>query len=124
LSDEETEYQRLDRISFRKFAGIGLEQAIPDRNTIGKLKERLASEGMEDVFGAFNRVLEASGLSASKGKTVDVTMVEVPQDWMAKEAEAKVRHKGLDARWTRKHGRDSYAYKNHVKVHAKTKLTS
>lgn len=140
LSDEETEYQLVDRISFRKFAGIGLGQAIPDRNTIWKFKERLGSEGMEAVFAAFNRVLEGSGLSASKGKIVDATIVEVPRQrntreenrqikegevpdaWMSKEAEAKVRQKDLDARWTRKHGRDYYGYKNHVKVNAKTKL--
>lgn len=79
LSDEEAEYQLVDRLSFRKFAGIGLGQAMPDRNTIWKLKERLGSAGMEAVFAALNRVLEASGLSANKGKIVNAAIVEVPR---------------------------------------------
>ena len=79
LSDDEMEYQLVDRTSFRKFAGIPLGERLPDAKTIWKFREQLGSEGMEALFEAFNQVLESSGLSARKGKIVDASIVEVPR---------------------------------------------
>jgi hypothetical protein len=37
---------------------------------------------------------------------------EVPEDWADKPA--KLAQKDVDARWTKKHGKSHYGYKNHV----------
>ena len=34
LSDRETEFQICDRLSFRKFLGLGIEDSVPDATTI------------------------------------------------------------------------------------------
>jgi len=43
---------------------------------------------------------------------------KTPPDWKA----AKRRQKDADARWTKKHGRSYYGYKNHVSVDRRHKL--
>ena len=45
-----------------------------------------------------------------------------PAAW--KKKPAKNRQKDKDARWTKKHGRSFYGYKNHVNADAKYKLRS
>ena len=45
---------------------------------------------------------------------------EVPEDWANKPA--KRSQKDVDARWTKKHGKSHYGYKNHVNVDRQHKL--
>jgi transposase, IS5 family len=45
---------------------------------------------------------------------------ELPEDW--KDKPAKQSQKDVDARWTKKHGKSHYGYKNHVNVDRKHKL--
>ena len=47
---------------------------------------------------------------------------KVPEDWEAGEAKHKRQQKDTDARWTKKHGRSHYGYKNHVNVDNENKL--
>jgi hypothetical protein len=44
----------------------------------------------------------------------------VPEDWADKSA--KRSQKDTDARWTKKHGKSHYGYKNHVNVDRTHKL--
>ncbi|MCP4781248.1 MAG: transposase, partial [Hyphomicrobium sp.] len=46
LSDEETEFQINDRMTFMRFIGKGLEGRIPDATTLWLFRERLASAGL------------------------------------------------------------------------------
>ncbi len=41
LSDEQTEYQILDRLSFCRFLGLSLDDKVPDEKTIWDFRERL-----------------------------------------------------------------------------------
>ena len=45
LSDEQTEYQLRDRLSFMRFAGLALHDAVPDAKTIWLYRERLTRAG-------------------------------------------------------------------------------
>ena len=45
---------------------------------------------------------------------------ETPEDWADKPAMRS--QKDVDARWTKKHGKSHYGYKNHVNVDRKHKL--
>ncbi|WP_162306253.1 transposase, partial [Teichococcus vastitatis] len=41
LSDEQAEFQLRNRLSFMRFASLGLHQAVPDAKTIGLCREQL-----------------------------------------------------------------------------------
>jgi IS5 family transposase len=139
LSDEQVEYQVGDRLSFTRFLRLGIEDRIPDGTTLWLFREKLAKAGLiEKLFDRFDRHLGAQGYIARGGQIVDATIVAVPrqrntreeneaikagrtpEDWEKKPA--KNRQKDKDARWTKKHGKSFYGYKNHVNADAKHKL--
>ena len=139
LSDEQVEYQVRDRLSFTRFLTSGIEDCIPDGTTLWLFREKLAKAGIiEKLLGRFDRHLGAKGYIARGGQIVDATIVAVPKQrnrhnenetvkggqtpeaW--KKKPAKNRQKDKDARWTKKHGRSFYGYKNHVNADAKHKL--
>ena len=47
---------------------------------------------------------------------------EIPPDWQEDTATAKLRQKDVDARWTKKHGKSFFGYKNHICVDVGWKL--
>lgn len=139
LSDEQAEYQVRDRLSFTRFLGLGIEDGIPDGTTLWLFREKLAKAGLIDkLFERFGQHLEAKGYIARGGQMVDATIVPVPrqrnsrgeneqvkagttpEDW--KKHPSKNRQKDKDARWTKKHGRSFFGYKNHVNADARHKL--
>lgn len=59
LSDDQTEYQITDRISFQRFLGLSLGEKVPDAKTIWVFKNTLTELGIIDVlFAEINRMLE------------------------------------------------------------------
>jgi IS5 family transposase len=139
LSDEQVEYQIRDRISFMRFLGLGLEDAVPDATTVWLFREALAKAGLvKTLFERFNRHLDAKGYIARGGQIIDATIIgapkqrntreeneaikagQTPEGW--KDKPAKKAQKDGDARWTKKHGKSYYGYKNHVDVDRKHKL--
>jgi transposase, IS5 family len=139
LSDEQVEFQVRDRLSFTRFLGLGFEDRIPDGTTLWLFRERLAKAGLiEKLFARFGHYLEAKGYIARGGQMVDATIVPVPKNRNSKEENeavkagrtphawakkpAKNRQKDKDARWTKKHGKSFYGYKNHVNADARYKL--
>ena len=52
LSDEQTEYQLRDRLSFMRFVGLALHDAVPDAKTIWLYREQLARAGAVERFFA------------------------------------------------------------------------
>jgi transposase, IS5 family len=139
LSDEQVEFQVRDRLSFTRFLGLGFEDSIPDGTTLWLFRERLAKAGLiEKLFARFGYHLEAKGYIARGGQMVDATIVPVPKNRNSKEENeavkagqtpkawakkpAKNRQKDKDARWTKKHGKSFYGYKNHVNADARYKL--
>jgi IS5 family transposase len=145
LSDEQTEYQINDRLSFQQFIGWtlvrrgGLADKIPDANTLWDFREALIGTGAFDkLFALFDEQLRARGLLAQPGKLVDASFVDVPRQRNSREQNAtikaggtpaewddqpaKQRQKDVDARWTKKNDEKHYGYKNHIKADAKSKL--
>jgi transposase len=52
LSDDQTEYQLKDRLSFMQFVGLALHDPVPDAKTIWLYREQLARTGtVEQLFG-------------------------------------------------------------------------
>jgi IS5 family transposase len=126
-------------MSFTRFLRLGIEDRVPDGTTLWLFREALGKAGLiEKLFKRFSRHLEAKGYIARGGQMVDATIVPVPKqrnsrqendavkvgktpkEW--KKNPAKNRQKDKDARWTKKHGKSFYGYKNHVNADAKHKL--
>lgn len=94
-------YQIKDRLSFQKFLGLTLADAVADKNTIGDFKQRLIEAGvMEKLFERFKGHLKDQGLIAQEGKTA--------QEW--EDQAAKLRPKDTDARWAKKGGEVHFGY--------------
>ena len=139
LSDEQVEYQVRDRLSFTRFLRLGIEDRIPDGTTLWLFREALAKAGLiEKLFERFGQHLEAKGYVARGGQMIDATIVPVPKQRNSRDENEDVkggktpkawkknpeknRQKDKDARWTKKHGKRFYGYKNHVNADAKRKL--
>lgn len=139
LSDHQVEFQVKDRLSFQRFLGLHLEDSIPDEKTVWAFRERLSEAGLEKaLFTQFEKVLQKRGLKTKEGSIVDATLVEVPIRRDSPEDNAMIKEgkvpdsisgnpniacqKDLDARWTKKHGKSYFGYKNHVRVDVETKL--
>ncbi len=139
LSDDQTEYQIRDRLSFMRFLGLDLDQRIPDAKTIWLFRETLTqAQVMSTLFDQFEAYLAAHGLQPRSGQLIDATLVPVPKQRNSREDNATIkagdcptewdeqpnkrRQKDTEARWTKKNGTSHYGYKNHVNVDKKHKL--
>lgn len=139
LSDDQVEYQMRDRLSFVRFLGLRLEDKVPDAKTVWLYREQLSQAGViETLFNDFDGYLHAQGYRAMGGQIIDASIVavpiqrngrdeneqikhgETPEAWADKVA--KRRQKDTDARWTKKHGKSHYGYRNHVNIDRRHKL--
>ena len=69
LSDDQTEYQLRDRLSFMRFVGLALPDPAPDAKTIWLYREQLARVGaVERLFARFDAILRAKGWLAMGGQ--------------------------------------------------------
>lgn len=137
LSDEQTEYQILDRFSFMEFLGLELHDTVPDARTVWLFREQLVeAHAVEKLFGRFDTMLAGHGFAASGGQIVDATFVEAPRQRNSRDDNEKIKngevpadwsqkkkaHKDTDARWTKKNNTSFYGYKNHANVDNKHKI--
>jgi transposase, IS5 family len=115
LSDAELEEALNDRVSFRRFLGLSLEDASPDHTTLCRFRNRLAGAGLaERLFGEFDRQLEARGLMLKRGTMIDASLVSTP--FRPGSADGERPPVDADASVTARKGRRGthYGYKMHV----------
>lgn len=139
LSDDQVEYQVRDRLSFMRFLGLGLGDRVPDAKTVWLYREALVHAGkVDDLFKLFDHHLARQGYIARGGQILDASIVPVPRNHNTREENAAIKdgkepagwkdkpakrcQKDIDARWTKKHGKSHYGYKNHVNVDGRYKL--
>src|SRR3954471_6413853 len=92
LSDERCEYLIKDRLSFMRFLGINLADAVPDANTIWTFREALRKAGAIDgLFRRFDETLRACGFLAMSGQIVDATIVAAPKQRNTQEEKIAIR---------------------------------
>ena len=137
VSDDAIEYAILDRLSFMRFLGLGLNDRVPDAKTIWLFRDNLTKLGLvEGLFKQLDNQLDKDGIIVHKGKIVDASITqvpiqrnsrhenkqlregEIPGEW----SENKIKQKDVDAKWTRKNNTDYFGYKNHIKADSKTKI--
>ena len=143
LSDDQTEYQINDRISFMRFLNLDLHSTVPDAKTIWLFRETLANAGAaEKLFKQFGEMLEKQGLITHTGSIVDASFVdapkphitneeretlksgEIPQEWQGqdKKHKNKLRQMDTDGRFGMKYNQTHFGYKETIKVDAESKL--
>jgi transposase, IS5 family len=137
LSDDQTEFQIRDRLSFMRFLNLALGDAVPDAKTIWLFREALTEAGrIESAFERFDTFLRENGFSARKGQIVDASIIPAPKQRNSREenqqikagqipkgwSEEKKRQKDTEARWTQKNGKNYFGYKNHIDVDVKHKM--
>ena len=114
LSDPMAEETIGDRLSFRRFLGLGLHEAVPDETTICRFRGRLAEKRLADkLLGELNRQLDGKGLLVKQGTLVDASLIEALSRPPRKD---ETTPKDPDADWTVKRGQPTYGYKLHVGV--------
>ena len=100
LSDEQTEYQLKDRLSFMRFVGLALHDAVPDAKTIWLYREQLARAGaVERLFARFDELLRAKGWLAMGGQIVDATVIEARRPRLTQAEKDALKGGGTPADW-------------------------
>ncbi len=141
LSDDATEYQIGDRLSFMNFLDLQMGDHIPDAKTIWDFKELIEKDGRDGsnkLFSCFHQMLDQKGLIAKAGSIIDASFVDAPKQRNTREQNKKIKagerpedfekdnskgaQKDCDALWTRKNNEVHFGYKNHTKVDVKSKL--
>lgn len=142
LSDEQLQEQIQDRLSFRKFLGLGLEDAVPDATRFCRFRKALTDADIWDMLLLqVNKQLQKHGVLVKTGVLVDASLTEAsrqPKGKTVYNLEDKtdtaitpseqtenttdlgvelVKCTGtadVDARWMVKRGKFCYGYKQHV----------
>lgn len=116
LSDPALEEALSDRLSFRRFVGLGLDDDTPDHTTLCRFRLRLIETGLLDrLFDELDRQLDEAGVMVKRGTMLDATLIET-------EASGRPRRDGTavdpDARLAKRQGkgRARFGYKAHVGV--------
>ena len=92
LSDEQTEYQINDRLSFQKFLGLTLSDAVPDQKPIWLFREMLIRKGqVKQLFRRFETHLHEAGLMGREGKMIDASFVDVPRQRNSREEHEEIK---------------------------------
>lgn len=115
LSDRELEEALDDRLSFRRFVGLSLEEPVPDHTVLNRFRNRLSEEGLlEKLFAELDRQLENAGVVLKRGTMLDATLIEAASARPGDRRAAK----DPDAAFTRRQGKGGshYGYKAHVGV--------
>jgi IS5 family transposase len=100
LSDDQTEYQLKDRLSFMRFVGLALPDPVPDGKTIWLYREQLARAGaVERLFARFDDILRSKGWLAMGGQIVDATVIEARRPRLTQTEKDTIKGGGIPAEW-------------------------
>jgi len=115
LSDAELEEALNDRLSFRRFVGLGLDEPTPDHTTLCRFRNDLVTAGLaEKLFAEMTRQLEQLGLVLKRGTLIDATLIKAAVNPSGSASEPS----DPDAAFTRRAGKDgsTFGFKAHVAV--------
>jgi IS5 family transposase len=84
-----------------RFAGLALEDRVPDAKTIWLEREQLTRAGaIEQLFARFDAALRAAGDLAMGGQIVDATVIEARRPRLSEGEKATVKGGGVPAPWS------------------------
>jgi IS5 family transposase len=114
LSDPMLEEMLDNRISFRRFVGLKMEQSAPDETTFVQFRKRINAHGhiIATLFEKTIAILNARGVILEEGTCVDAAIIEAPRGRTAKDGIPSTKDKA--ASYTKKHGHIYHGYKGHI----------
>lgn len=140
-SDPELENQINDRISFKRFLGLPMDERSPDHSTFSRFRSRLSKEAMIKLNNVVLQEFAKRGLSINEGMAVDARLVKsasrpLSNDGIKQErekrnsADGKVDKNGnvlkfsrdIESDWTIKNENPHYGLKEHASVDVKNGL--
>jgi len=118
LSDPAMEEALADRLSFRRFAGLGLEEAVPDHSTISRFRTLLAERGLaEAAFEEVASQLDGRGVMIKAGTLIDATVIEAAAAEPPRQKGGGRSEADPDAAWVKRaDGSARFGYKLHAAV--------
>jgi len=132
LSDYRIEEELNDRLSFKMFVGLDVEEAPPDHSVISRFRDRLGPDRFKDIFNRVVEMARSKGLVSDKLHIIDSTDVQAKVNLYRLKKEHKDDDPGSyidnhspdkDARPGRKHkGKQFYGYKAHCVMDAKSEI--
>ena len=141
VSNGQMEFFVNDRLTWKRFLGLSLEEKSPDENAFWTWEELVTNSGRyEELFQIFNQKLEELGVIAKKGALVDSTFVDVPRQrisrderdslkrkeipdrWLMPGNENELSQRDAEAAWAKKGEETHFGYKDHVKVDSQSKI--
>ncbi|AQT70306.1 Transposase DDE domain protein [Anaerohalosphaera lusitana] len=112
LSDPMLEEMLLDRLSFRRFVGLSMDDNTPDETTFVRFRKRLREHRHDrTLFEKTLEILSTRGVILAEGTCVDATIVEAPRG--RKRADGS-NTRDAEAGFTKKNGRSYHGYKAHI----------
>jgi IS5 family transposase len=115
LSERELEEALGDRLSFKRFVGLSLEDATPDHTVLNRFRNQLVEEGLlEKLFGELDRQLENAGVILKRGTMLDATLIQAVSVPPKEDRPSN----DPDARFAKRQGKSgsTFGYKAHVGV--------
>lgn len=115
LSERELEEALGDRLSFKRFVGLSLEDATPDHTVLNRFRNQLVEQGLlEKVFGELDRQLENAGVILKRGTMLDATLIQAVSAPPKEDRPSN----DPDARFTKRQGKSgsTFGYKAHMGV--------
>jgi IS5 family transposase len=118
LSDPGMEEALGDRLSFRRFAGLGLDERVPDHSTISRFRTLLAERGLAGtIFAEVGRQLDARGVTIRRGTLIDATAIDAAAAEPSRQKGGGRSEADPDATWLKRpDGSARFGYKLHAAV--------
>ena len=120
LSERELEAALGDRLSFRRFVGLSIQDAVPDHTTLNRFRNGLAQAGLlEKLFSELDRQLDQAGMILRRGTMLDATLIEAVSAPPRTGRDGQERPgQDPDAAFAKRSGKpgSTYGYKAHVGV--------
>jgi len=141
VSNDMLEFLINDRLTWKRFLGLGLDEKAPDANSFWTWEELLTNSGRyEELFQLFNQKLAEAGVIAHKGSIQDSTFVDVPRQRVSRDEREALKQGDLpdrwlmpgngnelsqrdaEAAWAKKGDETHFGYKDHVEVESESKI--
>jgi IS5 family transposase len=132
LSDYVIEDELNDRLSFKMFADLEVDEAPPDHSSISRFRDRLGPERFKNIFNRIVSMAKEKGIVSDKLHIIDATDIKAKVDLYRIKKEYKEQEPDTyidnhspdkDARTGKKHGgKRCYGYKAHAIMDAESEI--
>jgi IS5 family transposase len=134
-SDPELESQINDRISFKSFLGLPMDQPAPDHSTFSRFRGRLSKKAMVQLNSTLLSQFDRMGITINEGIAVDARLIksaskpvsndkldelrqkhDSPEGRLDKNGKEKKFSRDLESDWTIKNDTPHFGLKEHAAV--------